>query len=215
MKGKLPKTASVATAAEGAKLHAPAAARNAEVLTALIANHAPPSGRALEIASGTGQHVQSFATALPEIDWYPTEIAADRIASINAYGAEAGLANLGPARILDAAAPRWPDDMETFELVVLVNLLHLISAKAACNVVSNALACLSAGGRFILYGPFKRDGQLTSEGDKRFDADLRAADPAIGYKNDEEVRAWLAAAGATAVEIFEMPANNLAFVARR
>ena len=215
MKGKLPKTASVATAAEGAKLHAPAAARNAEVLTALIANHAPPSGRALEIASGTGQHVQAFAAALPAIDWYPTEIAADRIASINAYGAEAGLANLRPARILDAAAPRWPDDMETFELVVLVNLLHLISAQAACNVVSNALACLSAGGRFILYGPFKRDGQLTSEGDKRFDADLRAADPAIGYKNDEEVRAWLAAAGATAVEIFEMPANNLAFVARR
>ena len=215
MTGKLPKSACVATHSEGAKLHAPAAARNALVLTELVQKHAPAHGRALEIASGTGQHMVAFASATPQIAWHPTEIAAERLASIDAYVSEAGLRNVAPALHLDATLPGWSDRFEPFDLAVLVNLMHLISGHAARTLVEQAVQSLAPGGRFVLYGPFKRGGQLTSEGDARFDADLRRADPDIGYKNNEEVRAWLTSAGAGAIETTEMPANNLAFIATR
>ena len=52
----VPGTASVATP-EGGKLYAPAAARNVQAISDLLAQLAPVQGQALEIASGTGQHI--------------------------------------------------------------------------------------------------------------------------------------------------------------
>jgi hypothetical protein len=95
---------------------------------------------------------------------------------------------------------------------VLVNLLHLISSPAAERTLTEIIQALAPGGRAVIYGPFKRDGALTSAGDSRFDAELRAADPTIGYKDSAAIQRWIAAAGASLVEIAQMPANNLAFV---
>ncbi|WP_299503805.1 DUF938 domain-containing protein [uncultured Roseobacter sp.] len=215
MTSKLPPNASVAARLEGAKLHAPAAARNLEFLCDLLRAHAPKSGQALEIASGTGQHVTDFATAMPGLMWHPTEVDAARISSIDAYVQDAGLGNVAPARMLDATQADWHRHAGQKDLIVLINLLHLIPEQPAKTLVTEAMRALSPGGSFILYGPFKRNGVLTSDGDARFDADLRAADPAIGYKNDQDLCAWLELAGAHPLKRIEMPANNLAFVATK
>ncbi|WP_299830364.1 DUF938 domain-containing protein [uncultured Roseobacter sp.] len=211
----LPKNASVATAMEGAKLHAPSAARNTDFLCDLLKKHAPSSGQALEIASGTGQHIVAFAKTLPGVTWQPTEVEEARRASIDAYRAEANLPNLRPARLLDATRPDWHRAGPPVDLIVLVNLLHLISGTATQTLLHEALAALRVGGRFILYGPFKRAGALTSPGDIRFDADLRAADPTIGYKDDLDIVRQLTTAGAASVQRIDMLANNLAFVATK
>ncbi|WP_375228935.1 DUF938 domain-containing protein [Roseobacter sp. S98] len=215
MSGKLPPSASVATPITGVKMHAPAAMRNAAVLTDMIAAHAPSKGNALEIASGTGQHVTSFARRMPDLRWHPTELARDRMASIDAYAVESGLKNITPARQLDATRPGWSGDRNGFDLIIVINLLHLISTAATRVVITEAARALSPSGILIVYGPFRRDGLLTSDGDTRFDADLRRADPAIGYKNDADMRAWLTEAGLSDINPQEMPANNLAFVAGR
>ncbi|MBW4710540.1 DUF938 domain-containing protein [Roseobacter sp. YSTF-M11] len=215
MTTRLPDTASVAQPADGVKLHAPAAARNAEALTRLLSSHAPRSGHALEIASGTGQHVTAFAQALPDLIWQPTDVDPARIASIDAYVRDAALQNVAPARMLDATQAGWRDSLSGKDLIILVNLLHLIGSEPAKTLIAEAVGALVPRGRVILYGPFKRSGDLTSPGDMRFDADLRAADPEIGYKNDEEVVDWLASAGAKLIERIEMPANNLALIASR
>ncbi|WP_300036630.1 DUF938 domain-containing protein [uncultured Roseobacter sp.] len=212
---RLPPSASVATPITGVKMHAPSAMRNAMALTELVSRHAPAKGRALELASGTGQHVTSFARAMPALDWQPTEIARDRMASIDAYAVDSGLKNLRPAAMLDATQDGWSERVPGRDLIVVVNLLHLISTPATRILLAQALSALAPSGRFVVYGPFRRDGKLTSDGDARFDADLRGADPAIGYKNDADVRAWLFEAGAADITCEEMPANNLAFVATR
>ncbi|MBM1634735.1 DUF938 domain-containing protein [Sulfitobacter mediterraneus] len=215
MTRKLPSTASVAIAQDGAKLHAPAAARNAQALRNLLLDHAPKTGRALEIASGTGQHIVEFATALPGLHWQPTDIEAERRASIDAHVAEAGLSNVAPAAHLNAAEAGWHDAHAPFDLIVLVNLLHLISEAEVRTVITEAAKALRPQGVLVLYGPFKREGRLTSEGDVRFHDQLRTADPAIGYKDTLDMRRWLGDAGLTAVQTIEMPANNLAFVSRK
>lgn len=215
MTGKLPPTASVASRLEGAKLHAPAAERNVEVLCGLIKTHATDNGQALEIASGTGQHVIAFARAMPNLIWQPSDMDAARIASINAYAAESALENVKPARLLDATKKGWHAAYGQHDLVLLINLLHLIEEQQAQTLVTEALGALRKGRRFILYGPFMRSGELTSEGDARFHGQLTHANPAIGYKDDATVEDWLWQAGAASVERAEMPANNLAFIATR
>lgn len=211
----VPPTASVVAAAEGDKLHAPAAARNADALCALLRTHAPARGNALELASGTGQHVVVFAQALPGLTWQPTEIEEARLRSINAYVAEASLRNVAPARTLDATRAGWADDVGPQDLVLLINLLHLIPAEDAKTLIAEAARSLSGDGRLLVYGPFMQDGALTSEGDRSFHASLTAHDPQIGYKDAEDVRGWMSEAGLHPVPPIRMPANNLALLAER
>ncbi len=215
MSRTLPPTASVATPQDGAKLSAPAAERNAESLTNLLALHAPNQGQALEIASGTGQHIVHFARAMQGLEWHPSEPDPARRASIDAYVSEAQLPNLRPSIALDATAKGWGAQHQPKTLIVLINLLHLISTDEAQRVVQEVAAALSPGGMLLFYGPFKRAGQLTSAGDARFDAELRSADPQIGYKDDALISDWLGTAGMADIMTVEMPANNLVFMARR
>lgn len=211
----LPDTASVAHPSDDGRMFAPSAARNAADIAALVAQHAPVSGRALEIASGTGEHAVVFAKAVPGLDWQPTDIDAARRASVDAHAALAGLPNLRPAIALDATAPGWGAAHAGQDLIVLVNLLHLISENEARILIAEVAQALAPGGLFILYGPFLRDGETTSEGDRSFDASLRAQDPEIGYKDDWDVIDWIHANWLDLVQVVEMPANNMAFVARR
>lgn len=207
--------ASVAERGGDARLSAPSAERNAGPITDLLRDHVPAEGRALEIASGTGQHVLAFARAFPDLMWQPTEIDPARRASIDAWAATDDLSNLRPAVALDASQAGWSATLGGQDLIVLVNLLHLISTAEAQTIVAEAAKALAPGGRFVLYGPFLRNGETTSDGDERFHASLQAADPEVGYKDDFDVVDWLHAAGLTLVEVVEMPANNLAFVSRR
>ena len=73
MSPRLPPSASVAENARGDRLFAPAAARNLEPLCDLLADHAPQTGRAPEIASGTGQHVVAFPERLPGLPLSPIQ----------------------------------------------------------------------------------------------------------------------------------------------
>jgi SAM-dependent methyltransferase len=211
----LPDSASVARPGEGGKLFAPSAERNAGPICDLVERHAPPQGRALELASGTGQHAVALARRMPGLDWQPSEIDDARRASIRAWAAEAGLPNLRAPVELDASTPGWADTHGPADLILLVNLLHLIPERQARAIVTEAGRALAPGGTFILYGPFMRGGELTSEGDRTFHASIKGQDPAIGYKDDFDVVDWLHGAGLSLDALVEMPANNLAFVARR
>ena len=62
---KLPDMASVANSWGDARLFAPSAERNSVPVVKTIQRIAPKSGQALEIASGTGQHIVKLASPLP------------------------------------------------------------------------------------------------------------------------------------------------------
>ncbi len=211
----VPGQASVAESAEGGKLFAPAAARNLAPLLAVLETHAPTKGQALEIASGTGQHVTGFARALPQLHWQPSDIDPARRASIDAYVSEAGLENVAIAAALDATSPGWGALIGPFQLILLANLMHLISQDEAQCLLAEAACALAPAGRMVIYGPFRRKGALVSEGDRSFDAALTGHDPDIGYKDVEAVVAWAAAQGLSLRQEVEMPANNLSLVFER
>lgn len=209
-KRTLPSNASVATEGQDGRLVAPAATRNTDVLCDLLAHCAPKTGKALEIASGTGQHVSAFARSLPGLHWQPTEIDAERRISINSYAHD--LPNVAEAAALDATSKGWHEAFPGQDLIVLINLVHLISWPETKVLVSEAAQALGPAGRFILYGPFKRGGELTSEGDKRFHNALIQQDPEIGYKNDANISDLMSENGLTVIKVAKLPANNIAFI---
>ncbi len=167
----------------------------------------------MEIASGTGQHVAGFAQAMPGLIWQPSEIVAARRGSIDMW--TVGIENVSPAIELDAALPGWAARHTGVDLIVAINLLHLISDTQTRQMIVEMSQALSPSGRICIYGPFLRDGSATSDGDARFDASIRASDPTLGYKDLGIVQTWLTDAGLRVVDVIEMPANNITLIAEK
>ena len=197
------------------RMHAASAERNAGAICDLVAAHAPGAGTALELASGTGQHTVALARRLPQLAWQPSDVDAGRRASVDAWARAEGLVNIAPAIEVDATSPGWAALNGGKALILLANLLHLVSQAEARTLIAETAQALAPGGIFILYGPFLRDGETTSDGDTAFHASLRQQDPEIGYKDDWDVIDWLHGAFLDLVQVVEMPSNNLAFVSRR
>lgn len=209
------KGASIAHPREGDRLFAPSAARNADAITTLLTTLAPPTGIALEIASGTGQHIVQFAKQMPNITWYPTEVGQSRLASIASYQTEANLPNIAAPQLLDATTPGWSEKHAPKDLIFLANLLHLISTPSAKTLIAEAAKTLAPNGQFVIYGPFMRNGQLTSPGDAQFHKSLTDQDPDIGYKDTADIIATAQTVGLAHVQTNDLPANNLALRFRK
>ena len=191
--------------------HAPSAIRNQDAILDVLRVEAPANGKLLEIASGSGQHAAAGAKALPGLIWQPSDANPDNLASITAWAAHDPQPNLRAAVVLDAASPGWAKDWPAQDVVLIINLLHLIPTDIAQPIIANAARALGPSGKLMLYGPFLRDGQTTSDGDAAFDASLRAQDERLGYKDLAWVIAEFANANLT-TRITQMPANNLMLI---
>ena len=212
---KLPDTASLAVSQGDGRLFAPSAERNSAPIVNLIRRIAPESGNALEIASGTGQHIVQLALSLPNIIWSPSDVEGERLKSISAWVESENLLNIKPPMYLDATETGWAKSLPKSNFILLVNLLHLISWDETETLISELSIALKTKGIALVYGPFMRNGQLISEGDKNFHTSLIQTDPDIGYKNDLEMLTLFSNSGLVHLETVEMPANNAAFVLQK
>jgi SAM-dependent methyltransferase len=194
---------------DDARRSAPAALRNRDLIARELVRLAPPRGLALELASGSGEHVVRFASVLPGLRWQPTDPDPGQRASIAAWIAAEGSDNIAAPRALDVSQPGWTREQPPADLIVVVNLLHLIPEAAVQSALAGIAEVLAPGGIAVLYGPFLRDGETTSDGDAAFHAELRRKDPSIGYKDVIDVVAQTVAMGLSHVETVRMPANNL------
>lgn len=192
---------------------APATERNRGPILDLLSRVLPPAGIVLEIASGTGEHAVFFGRHLPHLTWQPTDLDAAARASIVAWTAEAGLANVCPPLALDASQPNWPIDRA--DAVLAINMIHIAPWAAAIGLLGGAARLLAAGAPLVLYGPYKRNDEHTAASNEAFDQNLRRQNPTWGVRNLETVVEAADAAGLALAEIAPMPANNLCLVFRR
>ena len=211
----LPTSACVTNIEGDGRLNAPSAVRNAEHIVELVSNTAIKSGNALEIASGTGQHVLKLAAALPLLDWQPSDVDETRIKSIRCWSDDHHLTNLKPPCLLDATEEGWAADHYGQDLILLVNLLHLISFEETKILVKEVSKALASKGVSIIYGPFMRKGKLISKNDIEFHHSLINTDPDLGYKNDIDMLDLFREAGLVHLSTKKMPANNLAFITQK
>ncbi|MDP1564890.1 MAG: DUF938 domain-containing protein [Polaromonas sp.] len=186
------------------KPHAPATDRNREPILAILRERFADRREVLEIGSGTGQHAAYFAAALPWLRWQASDVA-DNLPGIRLWLDEAGLPNTPPPIEMDMRSP-WPDI--SFDAVFSANTLHIMGWSQVQQLFAGLGARLLPGGLLTVYGPFNYDGQFTSDSNARFDASLRAGNPASGLRDFEAVNALAAAAGLALLDDRAMPANN-------
>lgn len=189
------------------------AERNKEPIAGVLRAVLPPRGLALEIASGTGQHVVHFARAFPSLTWQPSEPDPGLRDSIARHCADAGLANVLPPLDLDVRRTPWP--VARADAVLCINMIHIAPWSAAEALVAGAARCLPEGGVLYLYGPYREGGVHTAPSNAAFDASLRAQDPAWGVRDLEALVALAEEQGLGLEQRIAMPANNLSLVFRR
>ncbi|MEP6503134.1 MAG: DUF938 domain-containing protein [Betaproteobacteria bacterium] len=201
----------------------PASERNRQPMLAVLERVLPPEGRALEIASGSGQHVAWFARHLPGWVWQPTDVDAASLPSIAAWSVlEPGdaatgsgpLANVLPPLRLDVCAHPWPVGGE-FDAITCANMLHIAPWACCAGLMQGAGRHLARDGVLVTYGPYLEDDVVTAPSNAAFDADLRRRDAAWGIRRLADVVAQARDAGLRLRERVAMPANNLMLVFER
>jgi len=162
------------------RLDAPSFHRNKEGITAeLIRLLGDGHGDVLEIGSGTGQHAVTFAAALPDLTFWPSDPVSDHIGSIDAWRTASGLGNVMPATSLNCCERPWrlgqrdlrPNNLDA---VIAINVIHIAPWAVAEAIIEGAKEYLKSGGAMIFYGPYRKNGQHNSQGNIDFDAALRA-----------------------------------------
>ena len=191
----------------------PPAERNKQVILEALLKLLPEKGVALEIACGTGQHVQWFATHLPRWNWQPTDLHADEFDSVRERIRQSALTNVKPPQILDVLSLPWRLGGDGFfDLIYCANMLHIAPWPCCAALMRGAAQHLAPGGMLVTYGPYLEDEVPTCESNLRFDASLRARNPDWGIRRREEVEQQALQAGLGLSHRLSMPANNLLLV---
>ena len=189
-----------------------AADRNKHPILDVLRETLPGQGTALEIASGTGQHVAWFAAHLPQWTWQPSDAVADAFSGIETRVAQEGLANVRPPVLLDVMAAPWLPTAATFDLVYCANMLHISPWATCAALMQGSARHLAADGVLVTYGPYLEADVPTAPGNLAFDQSLRTRNPAWGIRRREDVEQVAADAGLRLAARHAMPANNLLLV---
>lgn len=195
------------------KLDYPATSRNRDAILQVLTRELPRSGLVLEIASGSGQHAAYFARHLPGVTWQPSSREPEERASIAAYRADGGPANLAEPLALDVHDDPWP--VASADAVVCINMIHISPWEATIALFRGASERLLSERPLLTYGPYRFSGRHVSESNERFDASLRMRDPRWGVRDIDDLQALAARTGFCLAATHAMPANNHVLVWRR
>jgi cyclopropane fatty-acyl-phospholipid synthase-like methyltransferase len=196
-----------------AKQHTPHADRSKGPLVEILRRVLPDTGIALEVGSGTGQHIVHFATAFPTLEWQPSDYDQVACASIDSYRREARMKNLREPLLLEVRQKVWGHGH--LDAVIAIHLVHVTSWSVCEGLFDGARRHLRPGGVLFMQGPFKQGGGFDSPENARLDATLRDKNRDWGLRDLEAVAALGTARGLLVEQVIDMPGGELATVFRK
>lgn len=200
------------------RLDAPAFHRNHQpIWTAIAPIIATCGGDVLELGSGTGQHVVTFAQWSPDVTWWPSDLPETHLASINAWRAFTGVANVQPPLRIDLTEVDWFGAgaamiPAAFGAMFCANVVHIAPWRVAEGLFAGAARYLRPHGKLMMYGPFMRNGQHTATSNAQFDASLRARDPSWGVRDIADLSVLAGRVGLSLQDVLPMPADNFILI---
>ena len=196
--------------------HSPSVARNREPIREVFATHGLGSGRALEIASGTGEHGAFLTEAFADLSWTYSDIDAASRESQMAWRKAASHDRLFGPLTIDATRDDWGEaEAGGWDLIVSMNMIHIAPFAAAEGLLRGAGRLLKPGGHLFLYGPYARNGEIAPS-NAAFSEHLKARDPAWGVRDlDLDIVPLAEQAGLVLEDVVLMPANNFSVIFRR
>lgn len=195
------------------RLYYPATERNRDFITPVLQEYLPKSGRVLEIASGSGEHMCHFAHHLPNLSWQPSDIEAEALKSITAWRDHYGIQSIADPILFDVHQP--PTGLNPFEAIMCINMIHISPWSATEGLFSAVDSFLKTDGILYLYGPYKVNNTHTAPSNEAFDGRLKEMNPAFGIRDLEVVTTLAAEKGLKCLKVLDMPANNLSVIFQR
>ncbi len=191
------------------KRSAPATERNRDAIYEVLEREFRCVNSVLEIGSGTGQHAVFFAQKFPALVWQTSDREENHLA-INSWIADAPTNNVrAPLSVDVLQVDHVPG---SYDAIFSANTAHIMSFPAVTRMFELAGATLSSGGLFCLYGPFKLDGEFTSESNAAFDDALKSQDELMGIRDLERLNELAESSGMRTLRRYTMPANNMLIV---
>ncbi len=184
----------------------PACERNKEPILAVLKQYLP-LGEVLEIGHGTGQHAVYFSNNL-EVTWYPADMEennwmmTERLKRIECKNIQT------PLPLTIGLKPIGEQINRQFDSIFSANTFHIMDEIHAYELCENLHQILKRGGRFFLYGPFKFEGEFTSESNSRFDQQLKSNNPNMGIRDFEKIVEKLSLKNIHFKKRHNLPANN-------
>ncbi len=189
-----------------------AAENNREPIAQILKDAFRDVGHVLEIGSLTGQHAVHMGAQLPHLIWQPSDVAPSLPGLMARIEAEAG-GNVRAPLELDLNVLPWP--IAETDGIFSANVVHIVSLPLVEAMFRGIGSVLSPGGIVCLYGPYKYDGQFTTESNARFDLWLKERDAASGIRDFEYIDELARAQGLALLADHQMPANNQLLVWQR
>ena len=198
------------------RLHAPAAAKNRDPILKLIVRIAPADASILEVGSGSGEHAVYIAGHLPRIVWQPSDPDPTMRASIAGWIAHTRVANVPPPLDIDCESEDWGRLVPMApDLILAINFTHIVGQSVLDGLLAGAGHLLRQDGLLALYGPFRFNGDYTSNSNKSFDHMLFQQNRAWGLRDLNSIAAGALPHGLELQEIVAMPSHNHTLVLRR
>lgn len=191
-----------------------AALRNRDAVLEVIRPLVDPGDLVLELASGSGEHAEYFASALADVVFQPSDAHEQAWASCWWRWRGAGLENLRPPLMLDVGAGTgWPD--HSWGLLVATNIMQVTPWSTTLRLLADGAARAREGAKLAIYSPMSVGGVHISDGNRAFDAQLRRRDPRLGVRDRDALIVAAEREGWGLLGVHNMPANNTMVIFER
>lgn len=190
--------------------------RNRDPILEVLKSKLPDySGNVLELASGSGMHLNYFAPHFPHLHFQPSDMNEEVFDNIDRLTREAKAQNVSsPASIDLTRLETWSALQEKkFEAIFCINIFQVAPVAIAEGMMQIAANFLTDKGFLFIYGPFKVHGEHTTPSNAEFDQTLRSYGvPEWGLKDVDDLTRAAQNHGLKLKETIQMPANNLGLI---
>ncbi|MFA5984890.1 MAG: DUF938 domain-containing protein [Methylococcaceae bacterium] len=194
-----------------------AGGRNREPLLAVLTEKLPKvPGNVLELASGSGMHINFFAPHFKHLHFQPSDKDQDVFANIKKLSSDNGNDNIADPQHLDLTLPEtWQKlgQAKSFAAIFCINIFQVAPISIADGMMACAANLLSDDGFLLIYGPFQVEGRFTTETNKEFHDTLSSTGVSEwGLKDVADLKKAAEKHGLALKEQIDMPTNNFSLI---
>jgi len=191
--------------------------RNKDPLLGVFKDKMPKSsGKVLEMASGSGMHVNFFAPHFEHLHFHPSDKDEEVFDNIKKLTEDHSNDNIADPVHLDLTKPQTWFNVglpASFKAIFCINIFQVAPISIADGMMESADHFLTDDGFLLIYGPFQVDGKCTTESNKQFHDTLSSAGVSEwGLKDVADLKVAAARHGLELKEQIDMPVNNFSLI---
>ncbi len=175
-----------------------------------------PAGNVLELATGSGMHINYFAPHFKHLHFYPTDKDAETFDNIKKLTKENGNSNIVDPVQVDLTKPEtWfnPGKAKSFAAIFCINIFQVAPISIANGMMECASTLLTDDGFLLINGPFKVAGGFSTDPNKEFHDTLSSYGVSEwGLKDVADLKKAAGKYGLELKEQIDMPTNNFSLI---